>query len=148
MVTILKVFSISLIFLWFTVLISLLFCRSALAEAELEYNTTHQSKSVTVKLELCPSTLPPELNILNSDPIYALIWTTTPWTLPGNIAVVYSPILSYAFVKIHDTPGTYLLATDLVQNLSAKIGKSIDIIIEINGMYFIELNWLNGFHIT
>lgn len=108
--------------------------RSALAEAELEYNPNHLSKSVTVKLELCSSSLSIDLSNFNNETIYALIWTTTPWTLPGNVAVVYSPNLFYAFVKIHDTPGVYLLAADLVQNLSSKIGKPIEIITEIKGM--------------
>jgi len=101
----------------------------------LEYNPNHQSKSVTVKLELCPSTLSINLSNHNSEPIYALIWTTTPWTLPGNIAVVYSPNLLYSFVKIHDTYGIYLLATDLVDSLSIKIEKSIETIITVKGMY-------------
>lgn len=100
----------------------------------MEYNPKHQSKSVTVKLELCPSTL--SIDLRNNDqPIYALIWTTTPWTLPGNIAVVYSPNISYSFVKIQDNSGTYLLATDLVPSLSIKIEKSIEIITTIEGMY-------------
>lgn len=101
----------------------------------MEYNLNHQSKSITVKLELCPSTLSIDLNNHNSEPIYALIWTTTPWTLPGNIAVVYSANLSYSFIKIHDESGIYLLATDLVSNLSMKIEKSIEIITTIKGMY-------------
>jgi len=99
----------------------------------LEYNPNHQSKSVTVKLELCPSTLSVDLSNHNSEPIYALIWTTTPWTLPGNIAVVYSPNLFYSFVKIQNTFGVYLLATDLVDNLSTKIEKTIEIITTVKG---------------
>lgn len=108
--------------------------KSALAEAELEYNPNHRSKSVTVKLDLCPSTLSIDLSNHNSEPIFALIWTTTPWTLPGNIAVVYSPNLLYSFVKIHDTLGIYLLATDLVDNLSTKIEKSIEIITTVKAL--------------
>jgi len=91
---------------------------------------------VTVKLELCPSTLSIDLINNNSEPIYALIWTTTPWTLPGNIAVVYSPNLLYSFVKIPGTLGIYLLATDLVDNLSTKIEKPIEIITTVKGMYY------------
>lgn len=71
--------------------------------------------------------------------MYALIWTTTPWTLPGNVAVVYSPILSYSLVKIHDLPGTYLLATDLVQSLSVKIEKPINIITTIKGLFLSKI---------
>ncbi|XP_060879352.1 isoleucine--tRNA ligase, mitochondrial [Metopolophium dirhodum] len=115
--------------------------KSALAEAELEYNPNHQSKSVTVKLELCSSTLSIDLTNHNSEPIYALIWTTTPWTLPGNIAVVYSPNLLYSFVKIQDTLGVYLLATELVENLSAKIGKPIEIITTIKSQHLSGLKY-------
>ncbi|XP_060838287.1 isoleucine--tRNA ligase, mitochondrial [Rhopalosiphum padi] len=115
--------------------------KSALAEAELEYNPNHQSKSVTVKLELCPSTLSIDLINNNSEPIYALIWTTTPWTLPGNIAVVYSPNLLYSFVKNPGTLGIYLLATDLVDNLSTKIEKPIEIITTVKGQHLSGLKY-------
>lgn len=101
----------------------------------MEYKSNHKSKSVTIKLELCSSSFSIDLNNHNSEPIYALIWTTTPWSLPGNIAVVYSPNLSYSFVKIHDTHGVYLLATDLIHNLSTKLEKPIEIITKIKGMY-------------
>lgn len=112
----------------------LLIYRSALAEAELEYDPNHQSKSVTVKFELCSSALLVDLSNIKSEPIYALVWTTTPWTLPGNVAVVFSSSLSYSFVKISYTPGIYLLASDLVQNLSSKIQRPIEIIKTIKGM--------------
>lgn len=101
----------------------------------MEYNPKHQSKSVTIRLELCPSSLSIDLGSHNSETVYALIWTTTPWTLPGNIAVVYSSNLSYSFVKIHDIPGLYLLATDLIQNLSTKLKKPIEIITSFKGKY-------------
>lgn len=84
-------------------------------------------------LELCPSSVSKDLSNLNCEPMYALVWTTTPWTLPGNIAVVYSPNLSYSFVKISNTPGIYLLATDLVPNLNTKIEKPIEIVTTIKG---------------
>jgi len=100
----------------------------------LEYNPNHRSISVTVKLELCLSSLSINISNFNKEPVYALIWTTTPWTLPGNIAIIYSPDLSYSFIKIQDTPGAYLLATDLIQNLITKLEKPIDIITTIKGM--------------
>ncbi|XP_050428202.1 isoleucine--tRNA ligase, mitochondrial isoform X2 [Adelges cooleyi] len=107
--------------------------KSALAEAELEYNPNHISKSVTVKLELCDSTLPAEFRDHDNESVFALIWTTTPWTLPGNAAVVYSPTMNYSLVKITDLCGTYLLATDLVDNLSAKLEKPIRVVVTLKG---------------
>lgn len=52
--------------------------RTALAEAEIEYNDDHISNSAFVKLKLTSEWENSKL------PIYLLIWTTTPWTLPSN----------------------------------------------------------------
>ncbi|MBI4721950.1 MAG: isoleucine--tRNA ligase [Candidatus Stahlbacteria bacterium] len=62
-------------------------CRTALAEAELEYKEMG-SPSIYVKFK----TENPDLSIL--------IWTTTPWTLPANVACAMNPDLKYDFVKI------------------------------------------------
>ena len=52
--------------------------RTALAEAELEYNPHHVSRAAHVRLRL-------ERHSLDTDrPAYLLVWTTTPWTLPAN----------------------------------------------------------------
>lgn len=63
--------------------------RTALAEAELEYNEKHVSTSLYVKFPL--QRLPDALwNALGKDDEpFALIWTTTPWTLPSNQAICY-----------------------------------------------------------
>ena len=54
--------------------------QTALAEAELEYPETHFSKSAYVKIRLSRS----RTRFLDIDPVYILIWTTTPWTLVAN----------------------------------------------------------------
>ncbi|XP_050536213.1 isoleucine--tRNA ligase, mitochondrial isoform X3 [Daktulosphaira vitifoliae] len=107
--------------------------KSALAEAELEYNPNHLSKSVTVKFELCSSSLPIEIKNYCENSVFALIWTTTPWTLPDNAAIVYSPVLNYSLVKITGISDTYLLASDLITNLSTKLKKNIKIITTFKG---------------
>src|ERR1039458_5925798 len=63
-------------------------CRTALAEAEVEYKD-HVSQSVYVKFPLVghPATS-------------VVIWTTTPWTLPANLAVAYNSTLSYSLVHV------------------------------------------------
>src|SRR6185369_7108322 len=53
--------------------------KTALAEAEIEYDERHTSPSVYVKFAL------PEAGL------FAVIWTTTPWTLPANLAIAYHP---------------------------------------------------------
>lgn len=64
-------------------------CKTALAEAEIEYDT-HQSVSVTVRFPLS------ELPGVSTDlPVSLWVWTTTPWTLPANVGLAVHPNLEY-----------------------------------------------------
>lgn len=65
--------------------------RTALAEAELEYHE-REDKSVYVLFEVeDPSSLPPSLGAGENEKVHVMIWTTTPWTLPANLAVAVAP---------------------------------------------------------
>jgi len=82
---------------------------TALAEAEIEY-ADHTSNSIFVRfpLEKDPN------NLLASDkPAYTIIWTTTPWTIPANMAVCLHPEFEYVVVETSDA--SYLLAKELVE---------------------------------
>jgi isoleucyl-tRNA synthetase len=75
--------------------------RTALAEAELEYPEGHTSRSIyaafpIVKLSDSASALAPY-----SDGLGVAIWTTTPWTIPANLAVAVNPALTYAVVEVN-----------------------------------------------
>jgi len=94
--------------------------RTALAEAELEYPEGHTSPSIYVAfpvIELGDGAAElkqylPNLNVA--------IWTTTPWTIPGNLAVAVNDKLEYAVTETKD--GQYLIvAKDLVESLSATL---------------------------
>ncbi len=63
-------------------------CRTALAEAEVEYQD-HVSQSVFVKFP-----------VVGQPNTFILIWTTTPWTLPANLAVAYNNDFQYVKVKV------------------------------------------------
>ncbi|GAB5368908.1 hypothetical protein AAMO2058_001359700 [Amorphochlora amoebiformis] len=69
--------------------------RTALAEAELEYVDDHISQSVYLSVDLIDS----PTQIASSTPIKALIWTTTPWTLPANEAIAFGEDITYALVR-------------------------------------------------
>ena len=75
-------------------------CRTALAEAEVEY-TDHTSPSawVTFPLASDPARLHPALA---GRKVAALIWTTTPWTLPANLAIAFHPEFDYAAADVGD----------------------------------------------
>jgi len=92
--------------------------RTALAEAELEYPEGHISKSIYVAFEVnSPSeALKKWFNdgvMERTKKLKVAIWTTTPWTIPANLAVAINPALSYAVVEHIDT-GRLIVATDLV----------------------------------
>src|SRR5829696_7343602 len=73
-------------------------CRTALAEAEVEYDE-HTSPSIYVEFEVSPDS---EAEFFKRVPelagrqVSVLIWTTTPWTIPSNLAVAFHPELTYA----------------------------------------------------
>ncbi|MDY0001378.1 MAG: isoleucine--tRNA ligase, partial [Polyangia bacterium] len=79
-------------------------CRTALAEAEVEY-ADHRSPSIYVKMPLVEdaSALAPELA---GKAVSLVIWTTTPWTIPANLAVVVWPSYSYVALEVS---GEYLI---------------------------------------
>lgn len=85
-------------------------CRTALAEAEVEYQD-HVSQSVYVKFP-----------IVDRPGTYLLIWTTTPWTLPANLAVAYNSTFSYALVHYEDS--AYVVSTMRLNDLVEKCGWS------------------------
>ena len=96
--------------------------RTALAEAELEYPEGHTSRSVYAAFPIV--NLGENAGLLNEflPNLGVAIWTTTPWTLPGNLAVALNPELTYAVVKTDSKICGYsylIVALDLVEKLSA-----------------------------
>ena len=71
--------------------------KTALAEAEVEYED-YQSDMVWVKF---PVTSPAHGALANAS---VVIWTTTPWTLPGNRAISFSPKIAYGLFEVTDAP--------------------------------------------
>ncbi|GAB6060237.1 isoleucine--tRNA ligase [Desulfonatronum parangueonense] len=89
-------------------------CETALAEAEVEY-AEHSSPSIYVAFPLND----PKLGEVFSDTDCAnasiVIWTTTPWTIPDNMAVAVHPDFSYVLVRVADQ--CFIVAEDLVAKL-------------------------------
>ena len=93
-------------------------CETALAEAEVEY-ADHTSPSVYVKFPVLKSSaaLHPDLA---EGKVFALIWTTTPWTLPANLAICFHPDFKYSFVEVNGE--VYIIAEDLVEPVAQECG--------------------------
>jgi isoleucyl-tRNA synthetase len=95
--------------------------QTALAEAELEYPEGHVSKSIYVAFEVTePADAIKEYHS-KSHPVKVAIWTTTPWTMPANLAVAVNPELSYSVVD-YAKAGKLIVATDLIGAISVRIG--------------------------
>ncbi|MFQ5646468.1 MAG: isoleucine--tRNA ligase [bacterium] len=92
-------------------------CRTALAEAEVEY-ADHTSPSVLVKFELEPAR--------EGKKSFIVIWTTTPWTLPANLAVCIHPAFEYRFLELKRNGERYLVALELLPALAATLGLTED----------------------
>ncbi|MDX9973903.1 MAG: isoleucine--tRNA ligase [FCB group bacterium] len=88
-------------------------CRTALAEAEVEYGQ-HTSPSIYVKFEAVD-----RVGSLEG-PVNFVIWTTTPWTLPANLAISVHPDFEYSAIKAGNE--TYIMATDLAPKALAECG--------------------------
>jgi isoleucyl-tRNA synthetase len=94
-------------------------CRTALAEAEVEYEEK-SSPSITVRFPVVKGG-EKLLGEGAEGPLYAVIWTTTPWTIPANLAIAVHSGLEYAVVE---TGGEfYLVARELVKALMEQMEK-------------------------
>jgi len=98
--------------------------QTALAEAEVEYqNHTSPSIWVRYRLQSDPRDISPELadkRILEGKTVYAIIWTTTPWTLPASMAIAFHPHEQY--VAIENGEAVYIVAEKLATVTVEKCG--------------------------
>ncbi|NEO42622.1 MAG: isoleucine--tRNA ligase [Moorea sp. SIOASIH] len=111
--------------------------KTALAEAELEYPEGHTSPSIYAAFPMTKAApgikeiLDPFLQNLG-----VAIWTTTPWTIPGNLAVAVNPELTYAVVEggSQTNQSQFLLvAADLVERLSATLETPLTVKTTVKG---------------
>ena len=110
--------------------------QTALAEAELEYPEGHTSPSIYAAFPMVQASdaaaaaLTPYLSELG-----VAIWTTTPWTIPANMAVAVNPELTYAVVEVAKAePFKYLLiAKDLSDRLSQVFDSELTLKAELKG---------------
>lgn len=116
-------------------------CRTALAEAEIEY-AEDPCHSIYVKFNVTDDQ--GKLSALGVDPskCYFVIWTTTTWTLPANVAICVGPDFEYSVIKANDE--YYIMASELYKNAmeAAKI-EDYEVVATIKGS---ELEYINTQH--
>ena len=105
-------------------------CGSALAEAEVEYEDK-TSEVVDVTFILDQKNSETIFSEANNKPVAAIIWTTTPWTLPANEAISVNPKLNYGLYELSDK--YVILATDLAENNLLKYKQPINLINNFKG---------------
>lgn len=84
-------------------------CATPLAKAEVAMDNSYKTvkdETIVVKFKLKEK--------IDSKDAYALAWTTTPWTLPSNLALAVNPKLTYAYLEDNTDHNIYLLAKDLL----------------------------------
>ncbi len=108
-------------------------CRTALAEAEVEYKD-HISQSIFVKFP-----------IIGKPNTFLLIWTTTPWTLPANLAVAYNSTFSYSLVRVNGNED-YVLSTFLISKVAEQCKwEDFVIIRSLTAEHFTDIEYQHPF---
>jgi len=103
-------------------------CRTALAEAEVEYEP-HTSPSIYVEFPMTEGSASvwrgtAESVALQTMAVSVLIWTTTPWTIPNNLGIAFHPDFLYGAYEIDGK--AVIVAKDLAETVATKTGKSFD----------------------
>ena len=132
-------------------------CETALAEAEIEYQED-KTNSIYVKFRVTDDNgVFADTGIALQD-IYFVIWTTTTWTLPGNVAIALNPDFEYSLVKANSE--YYVIAKELVDNvmqagaiteyeeIASYTGKELELIRCAHPFLDRESLVINGDHVT
>lgn len=108
-------------------------CETALAEAEVEY-ADHTSTSIYVRFKFDEEGVNKigQLVDLPNKNVYAIIWTTTPWTIPSNMAISMHPRFEYSFFGVNNATNSsetskddvYVVATELLDSFLKDVGWS------------------------
>ncbi|MCJ7784638.1 MAG: isoleucine--tRNA ligase, partial [Desulfobacterales bacterium] len=117
-------------------------CKTALAEAEVKYED-HRSPSIYVKFKMIstpshPSPFEGEVGTTRNrgksgeKPVYVIIWTTTPWTIPANLAIALHPDFPYVAADVGGE--IYILAEGLLEEVMKKFGiKKYEVLEKFSG---------------
>jgi isoleucyl-tRNA synthetase len=98
--------------------------RTALAESELEYRDDHESTAAFVEFPIVKLAERLKHRVPEGSRISAVIWTTTPWTLPANRAIAFHKELEYFVVRIGQSETLFIVAKSRLAELETAFNKS------------------------
>ncbi|MDB2482620.1 isoleucine--tRNA ligase [Gammaproteobacteria bacterium] len=120
-------------------------CGSALAEAEVEYQDK-TSKSIDVAFKADEQSLKKLNEVFATnivDGISFVIWTTTPWTIPSNVAVCINPELDYALIKLD---GEHLvIAEAMIELCMERWGTTSELVSKTLGKNLVDISLIHPF---
>jgi len=117
-------------------------CQTALAEAEIEYDDS-RSPSIYVRFPLKDGK-----GILPEGDTFFVIWTTTPWTIPANLAIALHP--SFEYVLVNTEKGNLVMAKELAEQVLEELGLTAQgVMAEYKGaqlgrVWFVSTRFLSG----
>jgi len=141
-------------------------CETALAEAEVEY-ADHTSTSIYVRFKFDEESvnkikqiIDPSRFTLHASPVYAVVWTTTPWTIPSNMAICLHPELEYTLFEYKND--VYVIAQALLASflqgvnweeknitvLGSVLGKKLELLGTKHPLYDRKSPIILGEHVT
>ena len=120
-------------------------CGSSLAEAEVEYiDKTSKSIDVAFKVDETSIDKVKDLfNIKEADEISFVIWTTTPWTIPSNVAVCINPEFKYSLIKMNNK--FYVIAFEMVDHCKERWKQKFDVISTTEGKKLSDIYLIHPF---
>ena len=120
-------------------------CGSSLAEAEVEYiDKTSKSIDVAFKVdETSVDKVKDLFSIKEADEISFVIWTTTPWTIPSNVAVCINPEFKYSLIKMNNK--FYVIAFEMVDHCIERWKQKFDVISTIEGKKLSDIYLIHPF---
>ncbi|MBQ9246786.1 isoleucine--tRNA ligase [bacterium] len=121
-------------------------CETALAEAEVEY-ADHTSTSIYVRFKFNETDRNKVYSLISSENtknLYVVIWTTTPWTIPSNLAVCLNARLEYSVFEYKNE--NYIVATELLNNFLKDVKWEEADIRVIGNLKGAELENMKAFH--
>ncbi|MDO8527475.1 MAG: isoleucine--tRNA ligase [Deltaproteobacteria bacterium] len=118
-------------------------CRTALAEAEIEY-ANHSAPSIYVKFRLKEEDSVRKRWHLSAEPIFLVIWTTTPWTLSANLGITLHPQFTYVAARIGGE--IWIVAEGLLNAILTTLGSpECDVLAKFSGKDLENLHALHPF---